>query len=214
MSLDTRPSNPFRSATTRPGRLPYQTTSGDLRQLLTACCHALAQQRQSAIIGPHGSGKSTLLAHLLPALREGKLTAWAPKDIQRLTWHVGQTPTEFPHTLEQLSPGGLLVIDGFEQCGWLQKLTIMKRCKQTQSHLLVTAHRPLRRFYTLLTTAADRAAAFDLFKILLQETPQYASAMEDRFTQRWQQSEGNFRQLWSMLYDDFEKLVQTSKASE
>ncbi|HEX4414000.1 MAG TPA: hypothetical protein VH107_10265 [Lacipirellulaceae bacterium] len=132
--------NPFATCWTKPGALPFSFAAGENAEELLA--NLAAQNWRGAIIGPHGSGKSTLLETLKPLLADAgrNVLAIALRDRQR------RLPRPFLDSIRALKwrSNDLLVIDGFEQLGWPQRLFLAYRSRQKRTGLLVTAHRPIR----------------------------------------------------------------------
>jgi hypothetical protein len=98
------------------------------------------------IIGPHGSGKSTLLTALRPVLLAAGccVHATALRDGQR------RLPRSFLNELgaqKTMSTAAardcrraLVVIDGYEQLGRLDRLRLKWFCRRTGAGLLITSH--------------------------------------------------------------------------
>ena len=85
MSDTPRPTNPFGSATTRPGALPYYWTaaqasvgSATIPPQTKALAEELKRLGTAAIVGPHGAGKSTLLCDL-ESLLQSEATSPQPE---------------------------------------------------------------------------------------------------------------------------------------
>jgi hypothetical protein len=126
-----------------------------------------AQGWRGEIIGPHGSGKSSLLEALKPALESAgcRIQAIALRDGQR--W----LPRGFA-AWERDAPAGppqqdgaagaspshgarrLMIVDGYEQLGCLQRLWLKRRCRRASAGLLVTSHAPTG-LPTLVTLVPD-----------------------------------------------------------
>ncbi len=159
----TRHTNPFATCWTRPGAIPFRFSPGQSAEDLVAKLAAL--NWRGAIVGPHGSGKSTLLESIKPALvaagrsicsvslhdsRRRRRTGWegeAPAVPRKLTGSAGPSAS---------LPGSfLLVIDGYEQLGWLERLRVLCRCRRSGAGLLVTSHMPIH-VPTLIRLSPDR----------------------------------------------------------
>jgi hypothetical protein len=141
--------NPFSTRFVEPGAIPFRLPDGlspvDLVRRLGA------NDWWGEIVGPHGSGKSSLLRALLPLLAG------------RAVHHVRLNTSEraLPGRVwEPLAPSAVLVIDGFEQLGWLTRRRVGRHCRRQGAGLLVTAHRPvgLPPLYRTDVTAATAAA--------------------------------------------------------
>jgi energy-coupling factor transporter ATP-binding protein EcfA2 len=198
----------------------------------------VAHHHRCAIVGAHGSGKSTLLADLTPFLNqrfasavqsvtlrapEGSPTEAAGRHLPGRTsdWHhqeSGNQRREAERLLWQharsLSPGGLLVVDGFEQLPWLQRGGIMWLAWWRSFHLLITTHAPLRGFRTIHIAETNDKIAWSLTTELLADYPGLIEQLEPQFSAYWTQCQGNLRQLWSSLYDWFETRIDTASTAK
>ena len=132
-SVPSRYDNPFATCWTRPGSIAFRfSEEQNAKQLVEKLA---AQNWQGAIIGPHGSGKSTLLETLKPMLRAAgcHIHAVTLRDGQRrlpqCVWSFDATPA-------------LVIIDGYEQLTWRERLRLNRRCRRAKLGLLVTAHSP------------------------------------------------------------------------
>jgi energy-coupling factor transporter ATP-binding protein EcfA2 len=101
-----------------------------------------ARNWRGAIIGPHGSGKSTLLETLKPALTAtGRhVHAVSLHDVQR------RLPEDIWCFLREISPSfsSLLIVDGYEQLGFIERLRLSWQCGLAEVGLLITSHAPTR----------------------------------------------------------------------
>lgn len=138
-----RHDNPFATCWTRPGALAFRFADGQsVEQLVSKLA---ARGWWGEIIGPHGSGKSTLLATLAPALRA------AGHHVHAISLHDGQR--RLPHGWWEGGPT-LVIIDGYEQLSWLERMRLTRRCRRASVGLLVTSHAPAG-LPTLITLAPD-----------------------------------------------------------
>ncbi|MEL7266337.1 MAG: hypothetical protein AAFP69_16205 [Planctomycetota bacterium] len=105
--------------------------------------------------------------------------------------------------------GTLVVVDGFEQCGfWSRNSTVLQSVRHPDLTLLVTAHRLPRGFMTLHQTTFDRALLRRLAIRMLQnhgieQTP-CQTFLKEHFDDAVQHSDGNAREVWFALYDAFQ----------
>jgi hypothetical protein len=138
--------NPFATCWTRPGALSYHFGAGQSAERLVS--QLVSQEWRGAIVGPHGSGKSTLLESLKPALRTAcfQVRSIALLDRQR------RLPAEFWSS--GTSRRTIIIIDGYEQLGWFERLKLNRFCHRANHGLLVTTHSPTR-IPTLLRLAPD-----------------------------------------------------------
>jgi hypothetical protein len=140
--------NPFATCWTRPGALPFRFSNGRCVEDLIS--KLAAQHWRGAIVGPHGSGKSALLETLKPAI------ATAGRSIQTISLRDGQRrlPRDF-FASHSSGANTVIIIDGYEQLGWLASMHVSLRCFVTGAGLLVTSHKPTR-IPTLIHLAPDR----------------------------------------------------------
>jgi hypothetical protein len=194
-SPTSRDANPFATCWTRPGAIPFHFPDGlDASQLIARLA---AQQWCGAIVGPHGSGKSTLLEALKPALRDAGLhvRAITLRDRQR------RLPLEF---LSRLPHGRIiLVIDGFEQLGWLERWRLSRRRRRTDLGLLVTTHSP-PRIPTLVHLAPDERLVQQLFAKLTTTLSTPITPADVAASHACHR--GNVREVFFDLYDRHERL--------
>ncbi|MEX0612278.1 MAG: hypothetical protein WD738_03535 [Pirellulales bacterium] len=170
--LPSRYANPFATCWTRPGALPFRFADGQGAEQLVE--KLAAQNWQGAIVGPHGSGKSTLLETLRPALqaagceiqsfavRNGCATACGTPFNVKFKFGTARSITfanlerqAVPHPESARRPfpravahtdkcRRLILIDGYDQLGWFERLRLTRLCRRQKLGLLVTAHGPLR----------------------------------------------------------------------
>jgi hypothetical protein len=140
--------NPFATCWTRLGALPFRFNNGHCLEELVS--KLAAHQWHGSIIGPHGSGKSTLLDTLKPAI------ATADRSIQTISLRDGQRrlPRDF-FASHASGANTVIIIDGYEQLGWLARVHVSLRCFVTGAGLLVTSHKPTR-IPALIHLAPDR----------------------------------------------------------
>jgi hypothetical protein len=193
--MSTSVSNPFCTARTRPGALSYLFPPGTDAEQLVAQLRGLDWWAQ--IIGEHGSGKSTLLQTLRPLLERAE---------RRLQWyalHSGES--RLPHVNEtrcSWDEQTLVVIDGYEQLGWLVRRNLRDRCRRRKAGLLVTAHRPLR-LPVLWRTEPSLGVAQAVVSRLLPTEHAGIITPED-VAVACRAHGGNLRETLFALYDVFE----------
>jgi energy-coupling factor transporter ATP-binding protein EcfA2 len=197
-NFPSRRDNPFATCWTRPGALPFRFADGQDAQTLVA---RLADQNWwGAIVGPHGSGKSTLLEALKPALsRAGRcVLAIALRDGQR------RLPREFfdAFGIRTVERDSLVLIDGYEQLGWLERLRLARRCRRAGAGLLVTAHVPTR-LPTLIRLAPNQRLIEQLVADLCVEVSTPISAEDVAASHACHDS--NVREIFFDLYDRYER---------
>jgi hypothetical protein len=189
-----RRDNPFATCWTRPGAIAFRFPEGiDAPQLVAALA---ARNWWGAIIGPHGCGKSTLLETLKPALSAAgrRVLAIVLRDGQRRL-----PPIAIEHGKEAKT---VVIIDGYDQLGGLERLRLTRRCRHSSAGLVVTAHRPTR-LPTLIRLAPDRNLIARLVADLCAEvstpiTPKDVAASHDCHG-------SNVREIFFDLYDRHER---------
>jgi hypothetical protein len=185
--------NPFSARFVAPGAVPYRLPGG-------AALAELADRFRAAggwgeLVGPHGSGKSTLLASLLPLLSE-----WTVRRV-RLSASVRALPADL---WPLPGPRPLLVIDGFEQLGWLGRRRVVRACRRAGAGLLVTTHRPTGLPLLHRTDVTPETLAWVLDRLV----PPAGRGVLDGFdpAERLRAHRGSLREVLFELYDRWEHL--------
>lgn len=186
--------NPFSSRFVRPGAVPFLFPPGESVAAIVA--RFAAADRRGAIVGPHGSGKSTLVEALLPQLRneQGEVRVFGLHDGQRTL------PSGFDAGLQS---GDVLVIDGYEQLGWLGRAALRRVVRRRRCGLLVTAHRPVGGMSTLFHACPTPAATVVLVERLTAASPGGAVTAAD-VVRLFAERGGNVREVLFGLYDLYE----------
>ena len=130
-----RHTNPFATCWTRPGALTFSFHDSQSANKLIA--QLAAQDWNGEILGPHGSGKSTLLATLVPRIEATgrRITSFELRNGQR------RLPAAFWRSVDGNSSSEILmIIDGYEQLGWFERLRLKRFCRRWRTGLLVTSH--------------------------------------------------------------------------
>ena len=189
------PGNPFAVRHVRPGAAPYLFPDG--LDAAAAVRRFAALGWCAAVVGPHGSGKSTLLASLLPALLAGGRPPWT------IALHDGRRtlPAGAWRALRVLAPDTVVVIDGYEQLGWLARMWVRGLCRRRGHGLLVTAHGPVG-LPVLLRTGVTPGVARRLIERLRRGAP---APTEAELSARLRRRQGNFREVLFDLYDEYEQ---------
>ena len=157
-------SNPFSTRYTKPGAIAFRfddspdSSNASARGIARLLDRILATDPKCwQIVGPHGSGKSTLVKMLLAALPlSATFEHFVLRDGQR-------TLPKRPSQDQQL-----VVIDGYEQLGWLARRSLKRRMKSSCERLLVTAHRDVG-FETLFETRVTRETVRNIVQELLDD---------------------------------------------
>ncbi len=186
--------NPFSASRLRPGAMPYLFADGqDARQFVQRLRDA---GWWAAIVGPHGSGKSALLAAMVPQIeKDGRQTLL-------VELHDGQRrmPLDLRHELPPRMPG-VLIVDGFEQLGFLSRLYVKRTCRRRRWGLLVTAHESVG-LTELSRTEVNLDAAERIVRELQRGYPPLVTA-ED-VAEPFSRHAGNVREMLFELYDLYE----------
>lgn len=189
--------NPFSTRYTQPGRLEYQfPADSNARQLVERLA---AYSWWGQIVGPHGVGKSTLLQTLLPELTTaGRTVSWWTMSSGQRRWPAG---LQVAARSWRAAANVLVVVDGYEQLGYLARWRLRRRCRQTGSGLLVTTHRP-GNLPTIATLSCPLPTVQRLVAQLLNTNRGLISA--DDVSSCYAAHRGNVRETFFALYDLYE----------
>jgi NACHT domain len=209
--IPSRYDNPFATCWTRPGAIPFLFSEGNSADGLIDKLRV--HDWWGEILGPHGSGKSTLLEAIKP-----KLLA-AGKHVHQILLRVGQRRVPYedlPQSwLNDLTKSAtkresrhlaqhalLLIIDGYEQLGWLARWQLKKRCRCAGIGLLVTSHRPTG-LPTLIHLTPDGRLIEQLVAQLCAKVPSRVSLADIAASHACHGS--NVREVFFDLYDRHER---------
>lgn len=210
-------SNPFATRFVRPGALAYRFTADDQHGLSSPRLNQLVSQLQrhsiAQIVGPHGSGKTTLIQSLAKVLCN-RFPDQFP-DVVHLQLHApsaGGPLSRIPHAIRtsstvhqqqrRLCSGGLLIVDGAEQLGRMDRLRIGLMARRRQQTLLATSHRPLWGMEVLHKTVVSRDIVYSLTDTLLSKSPSQArQEIESELSRQDWTKLTNVRDLWFDFYD-------------
>jgi hypothetical protein len=191
-------SNPFATRFTRPGAVEFLFPPGKSAAALADALQESGGRGQ--ILGPHGSGKSTLLATLLPELqRRGR-------KVRLVSLATGDTRLDLDPA--ELQPGGQLVIDGFEQLGWLARRRVKALARTRGSGLLVTAHADVG-LPTLFEMQPSLDVAGQVVRRLLPEGDDTVSPGD--VERAYQSTQGNLRETLFALFDVYQARTRKAK---
>lgn len=187
-----RAHNPFATAFTEPGSLPWLDDGGANLNSLATRALATGRPRRWQIRGPRGSGKTTLLVHLA---RHITRTSGRPAQLVRKPW------------AELIEPGALaaapsaLLIDSYDSLPLYLRFRAGAIARRARATLVVTTHRPLPGFRTLHRRRVDADLAHRLTHALL---PAGAPAPSERELARWLAERETMRNVLCRLYDAWE----------
>jgi len=189
--------NPFSTRFVQPGAIPFRFPTFPSPDGLAALVLRLGETRGwGQIIGPHGSGKSTLLAALLPVLSDWRVC------------HIKLNTTDrrlLPEVFDPPKPGALLVIDGFEQLGFLSRWRVKRHCRKHGCGLLVTAHTSMGLPDLYRTAVTPRAAAEVVAELAPESSTDFAGFLDGfDIPARLRAHHGSLREVLFELYDRWE----------
>ena len=192
--MDLASDNPFCTRWVRPGAMPFIFPPGQDVDSLVERLRLGAWRGE--IIGPHGSGKSALLASLILAIER------AQQRTLLVELHDGQRrlPLDL-HGDPRLCPPLVLVIDGYEQLGRLDRMRLGWFCRRRLG-LLVTAHRSVG-LPTLYRTAVTPGLAEQIIGQLLGDRP--SPFTPDEVSRCLSGHGGDLRETLFDLYDIYQR---------
>lgn len=187
-------SNPFSTARTRPGAIDFQFIEGESAATLLERLRSHGWRGQ--IVGPHGSGKSTLLASLQAAW-----SGYGRKPLE-MVLHDGQRQLASSFwRCGDIDASTQVIVDGYEQLSYLQRLRLKRFCRRKHCGLLITTHRSAG-LPTVYRTSVDPQIVAAIVARLTAESdwriaPQTINCLLG-------ESHGNVRELLFHLYDVYE----------
>jgi hypothetical protein len=187
-------SNPFSTRYVRPGVIPFQYAAGE--NVGTLLRRLEGSKNWGEIVGGHGSGKSTLLAELLPALRRG---GQRPALIEL---HDGQSYLGVHLSrFTERHQATMIVVDGYEQLGFLARLKLKWFCRRRGLGLVVTTHAPAG-FPSLYRMAPSPELTVRLVEHLLGKEKHLFATQE--IHEVFHKHSGDLREVLFELYDRYE----------
>jgi hypothetical protein len=188
--------NPFSTRYTAPSAAGYLFPEAiDAR-------HVVAKLGQSGwwgqIVGPHGSGKSTLLHTLLGELQ----TAGRSVVFAALHHSERRLPAEVA-LARNWDERTQVVIDGYEQLGWLHRIDLKRKCRARRAGLLVTAHRSVG-MPMLWQTDTSTDLAWQIVRRLLDRCG-YSAIDRHEVAATFRVHRGDMRETLMALYDVYEQ---------
>lgn len=202
-TIPSRHTNPFATCWTRPGALAFQFRNGESASNLVDRLAIL--RLRGTIVGPHGSGKSTLLETIKQELMN------RGRHGHSITLRDGQRRLP-PDFLSQsvMVTGSILIIDGYEQLGWFERIKVMWHCRRTQCGILLTSHKP-----TPLPTLVELHPTKELVQRLVAElgklAPTHIAPAEIDASHECHGS--NVREIFFDLYDRHERSRRSNRTA-
>lgn len=195
LATPSRHSNPFATCWVQPGALPYLPTPTVSPAVVFD--RLLAAGGRGQIVGPHGAGKSTLLASIERLARRAGWQ-WHRVDLREGRDRAARARLR----AIPLHHDTLLVIDGFERLGPLERSAIRWRCWRAGSALLVTSHRPIGPA-TVAEVRPTQSTALAVFGAL---TTHRATPLTERdCLDAFNACNANIREMLFKLYDSHER---------
>lgn len=184
--------NPFATRFWTPGALPFELENG---LYLESLAETVLSKSLVQIVGPHGSGKSTLLKSLARYFVQNQFVVNEAflNDRQKKLSNDFFPHTESTHTV--------FLLDGYEQLSFQKRFLLRIQPWQKTAGFVLTTHRPAWHVPVLYRTEAR----FERFRAIVGKLsagltfPQDDAVLHDIF----EQSGGNFRTAFFMLYDLF-----------
>jgi hypothetical protein len=138
-----------------------------------------------------------LLHTLVPSLTE------AGRRVEWFALHHGERPPAGPPAQPAWDAGTQLVIDGYEQLGWLARRRWRHACRRRHSGLLVTAHQDVG-LPDIWRTDTSPDLAQQLARQLLAAFGPGRIRDED-VAEAYDRCQGNLRETFFHLYDRYER---------
>jgi hypothetical protein len=187
--------NPFSARQVRPGAVPFRFPAG---RSAGALVERLKRNHwRGQIVGPHGSGKSALVAALVPGIHE------AGRKTVLIELHDRQR--RLPASLRRmpgLEAGTVVIVDGYEQLAWWNRVTLGWFCRRRGLGLLVTSHASVG-LPDLFRTTTSLALARQIVDQLLAEDP--GAVTPGEVDERFRLHHGNMREVLFDLYDLYQR---------
>ncbi len=192
--------NTFSTRCTRPGAIPFHFAPGPKETQLFDRLWDMGLWGQ--IVGPHGSGKSTLL-YMLAEKASSNGICLVQFDLHDQQRSMPRTWRESVWDSFEVGRATMLAVDGYEQLTAFAQWRLKRTCRQRQWGLLVTTHHDvgLPHLYRTLTHID---LAHELVNFLLQKKE--SRIQPNLITETFRRHEGNLRNVFSDLYDQYEKL--------
>ena len=177
-------------------------------------CKTLDQRLANAghrgqIIGPHGSGKSTLIESFAEYLELTGFTV-IKETLHNSQRRISQSLTGTFSVLPDRSPdtppkNTLLILDGFEQLSFLNKIRVIRLCRRKNLGILITAHSPQAFAGPVLYRTKTSADTLQKIVSYLIGESRFVPG-ESLLSDLRQKHKKNIRAILDGLYDWWEKI--------
>ena len=188
-------------------------------QVLVRLGSEMAGARISQIVGPHGCGKSTLAfalaqnvshrfddLHSIILRRNGY--GFSPPLIE---WNFEPPFCQFVEATIGSSKTNLIIIDGIESIGPVQRRLLINQYVKQNFTVLLTTHRRLMGIKTLLRLRPDLTQFMSIVKNLQSNTDRLLSL--EVAEQSFHKHRSNYRDAMWSLYDHWEAQCQCSRSA-
>jgi molybdopterin-guanine dinucleotide biosynthesis protein len=211
--------NPFSTRFIRPQAQPFLFVEPAVER---GIAERLRRGGHWQIVGPHGSGKTTLLYTIC-----GWLAAWGcsvrvVRCHGRRRWRLRPVARERTSELvsieswsadqpvalaESASSSDWLVVDGFEQLAWLDRLGVRRWCARHARGLVVTSHHGAG-----LATLAALEGSWESFRAVARRLEAERAILDERtIAAAYAQCRGNLREGLLTLYDAWGDAVRRGR---
>jgi energy-coupling factor transporter ATP-binding protein EcfA2 len=210
--------NPFATRFVRPDQNRYRFTVDPLAEshqfaaFLSQLFELLRRHRRAAIVGPHGTGKTTLLRSIDSSLHDQfeRVTTLGLSSERHHSHR--ELITAIDSACDTPLTSQCLVVDGFEQLRWWDRTILVREIlKRPGVSLIVTSHRRHWRVPVCWQTQWNDELSRLLTHEKLRQVPDdLRIAIWQRFENRLGRQENssrNLRDLWFMMYDDYEAIM-------
>ena len=188
--------NPFSTRFVRPDQVEFIFETGGSIENLVKRLETSAWRGQ--ILGPHGTGKTTLIWSLVRILQPNL----AIKLIQLQSHHkkLDEAKTLFQTERYSETENDLLIVDGFESLGWLERRSLLGR-HHSKGRLLVSTHQDCG--LPVLFQSPTKPEIFN--QLVSKLTKHVGSELVGESSRLFEKHQGNCRDAIFELYDLFEQ---------
>ena len=213
-SKDAVVANPFSTRYTQPGALSYLCDQTDPQRL----CRILEQEelasrssRAFQIVGPHGCGKTSLTVAIAEILADQAVaTCWLTIRARSRSDRV-RFDRYLPCPSSKNRPE-LLVVDGIESVNRFQRSSMLRHFRKNFWRVILTTHRPIWGVEKL----SELKPSFDCFHSLCRQLLGRTATESDwpqKIETAFEAANGNFREAFFDLYDEYENSAAQSYSS-